>query len=182
MTSWRVLRAFSGSEFDTSAHLLADGVNAYCPSYLERVRCRRARRVVNIDSERPMFPGYLFASFDALKGANDQFDVQGYTRAFGQGRMKISLVGRTTLSEAQVAAVRALAFKTTAVSDKTVIRAGAFVDVWRGLMRGERAAVLEVRGERALISLFGSGAELHVYTTDLETVSHGIEGRIRVAI
>jgi len=180
--SWRVLRAFAGSEFDVAVHLLADGVNSYCPSYLSRTRSRKARRIINIDSELPMFPGYLFASFDALKAENDQFDVQAYTRAFGQGRMKVSLVPGALLSDAQVGAVRVIAFKTSAVSDKTVIRAGAFVDVWRGLMKGERAKVIEVRGERALISLFGSGRVLHVDATDLETVARETEEKLRVAI
>ena len=172
MTIWNVLRVVVGSETDASVRALAGGADVYCPTYLTRTRNRRGHRGQKVDAEHPMFPGYIFASFAGLEAVNEDFSAPEFARSCSAGRQRVSVVVGKRLSDAQIGAVRALAFKMTSVGDKTVIRPGVFVDVWRGLMRGERAEIIKVRGERALISLLGGHTQpIEVDITDLESVS-----------
>ena len=174
MNAWRVLKVFAGSEFDVATRAIADGVEAYVPTYVERKRSRHRRQGEPIESERPMFPSYLFANFAPLERNDDQFSAHAYTRALGVGRYRASVVSRVRLSDAQIEAVRATAFLVSSVSDRTLVSTGCFVDIWRGIMKGERAQVLKVRGQRAVISLLGTGAVLHIDTSELENVSRAV--------
>lgn len=176
MTAWRVLRVFAGSEFDVATRALADGVEAYCPTYIVRSHSRRRRGGETVESERPMFPRYLFANFSALERKHDQFSPQAYTRALSAGRHRATLIDGKRLSDSQIEAVRATAFLMNSVSDRTTISPGAFVDIWRGLMRGERAQVLRVRGQRAAISLLGTGRVLLIDTSELENIPRAVVG------
>lgn len=171
MTLWRVLSVFSGNEIDVASRMNAAGVEAYCPVYTSVNRSRHGHRDMTIERVRPLFPRYLFARLHHDDRVDD----------FERSTCKIVVHRRTALNDDQIAAVRATAFNVSAVSDRTKIHPGAFVELCRGVLEGARADVLRVRGRRAVIALL-SGSVLRVNISDLETVSHGNEARERVAI
>ena len=170
--SWRVLSVFSGNELDVALRMNAAGVEAYCPSFTSITRQRNAHRCMTVTKTRPLFRGYLFARID------DSFRVEPFERS----TCKIVVYRRRPLSDAQIDAVRTTAFLVSSVSDRTKIDPGSFVELCRGVLAGERAEVLRIKGQRAVIELLGSRAVLRVDISDLETVSRATSEEIRVAI
>jgi transcription antitermination factor NusG len=170
MTDWNAVRVFAGSELEVSARMSAAGVDAYCPSFRERRRNRYGNRGVIVSTERPLFPGWMFARIDS-----------GFrTQAFERGRCKITVFRQSRLDDSQIEAVRSTAVMMTGVSDRTKIVPGAFVELWRGVLKGESAQVLMTRGQMAAIALLSSGKVLRVSITDLENVSR--ERMVRLAV
>ena len=172
MTAWRVVKVFQGSALDVALRMRTGGVEAYCPAYTTRRRCRYGRRGQIVEHERALFPSYLFAR------VGDGFRVEAFERA----RCKLIVFRKAVLSDAQIDAVRSTAFMVSAISDCTQVVPGALVEFWRGVLAGARADVLKIRGQRAVVAMLGSGKVLRVDINDLETVSRAPIEAERVAI
>jgi transcription antitermination factor NusG len=170
--SWRALSVFSGNELDVALRMNAAGVEAYCPSFTSITRQRNAHRCMTVTKTRPLFRGYLFARID------DGFRAEPFERS----TCKIVVYRRRPLSDAQIDAVRTTAFLVSSVSDRTKIEPGAFVELCRGVLAGERAEVLRIKGQRAVIDLLGGGGVWHADITDLQTVPRATEEEKRLAV
>ena len=158
--NWRALSVFSGNEIDVASRMLAEDVEAYCPSFTSVTRRRGGHRDMTVTKTRPLFRGYLFARID------DGFHVERFERS----TCKIIVYRRRPLSDAQIDAVRATAFLVSSVSDRTRIEPGCFVELCRGVLNGERAEVLRIRGQRAVIALLVNKTVLHADINDLESI------------
>ena len=170
MTTWRVLKVFAGAEFEVAGRMTTDGAGVYLPAFTERRRNRYGHRNDIREVRRVMWPGYLLANFARMEEIVPDFSPQAYTRTLGVGRRGAQVLDGAPLSDAQVEAVRATQWLIESVSDKTVIKKGALVEFWRDVMKGTRAEVLRVRGQKAVVALLGSEKELHVSITDLENI------------
>lgn len=161
MTAWRVLTVFSGAEIDTAARMSAAHIETYCPQFTTVTRRRGGHRDMTIEKRRVLFPRYLFARVDR--------DFQA--EPFERGGCKIVVFRSSAYSDEQIAAVKHTEFLVQSVSDRTFIRVGALAEFWQGVMKGQRAEVLKIRGRNAVVSLFGNKKEMTVDVRDLEAVS-----------
>lgn len=161
MTAWRVLTVFSGAEIDTAARMSAANIEAFCPQYTTITRCRNGHRDMTIERRRVLFPRYLFARVER--------DFQA--DPFERGGCKIIVFRSRAYSDEQIDAVRATAFLVQSISDRTRIEVGVLAEFWQGVMKGQRAEVLKIRGRNAVVSLLGNKTEMTVGVRELETVS-----------
>lgn len=167
---WWVVRTLGGAEFAVTGSILAAGFEAYCPTYTARHRNRYGHRDEIIEAERPLFPGYLFLRPDPR-----------FREAFETSRIKLQVFRSSPVSDGVIDAVRATAAEASKVAVERKVEAGDFATLLRGVLKGESARVLRVRGQQALVDILRDGrrAVLLVRLSDLsnepERVSRGAE-------
>ena len=156
---WHVVRVFSGFEFSVAQKMLTAGFESYCPSYQTRQRSRYARKEVLRQVERPLFPGWLFVKKHA------RFRKQ----AFETSRTSLRVYYKPLVSDDRIEAIRA----TAEAASRWRVTDGDFGLIVRGVLGGELAKVLRVRGNRAVVDV-GHNGNRWIFTLpldDLESVS-----------
>lgn len=168
---WWVVRTLGGAEFAVTGSILAAGFEAYCPTYTARHRNRYGHRDEVIESERPLFPGYLFV----------RPDHRFRREAFETSRIKLQVFRSSPVSDGVVDAVRATAAEASKVAVERKIEAGDFATLLRGVLKGESARVLRVRGQQALVDIVRDGRRA-VLLVRLSDITSGVDGASDVAI
>lgn len=144
---WSVVCLTSGAEFAVAGAMLAAGFETYCPSFTVKQRNRYGHRDELVETTKPLFPTYIFVRPDA-----------GLRReAFETGRIKLKIFRHPVISDAVIEAVRATAEEASKVAIEKKIEAGDFATLLRGVLKGESAKVLRVRGQQALIDIQRDG-------------------------
>jgi transcription antitermination factor NusG len=162
MTRWHVMRIYAGAEFAVCSAMTAAGYVAYCPAYIER---RRKGGFYSKDRQEialPLFPGYAFV----------QHDSTFRKEAFETARIKISVFRTSYLRDDQMDAIRDTANEASKVTTERKIVPGQFAKLLHGVLKGESAKVLRIKGHRALLEFTRGGrrAEMTVMVRDLEAV------------
>lgn len=152
--SWSVVRVTGGSEFAVVAAMIAAEVEAYCPAYTERRPKRYGHRGEFIETTKPLYPTYIFAKIDS----------RARTEPFETSRIRISVLALNAVSEAVVESVRAIAEEASKVCVERRIEPGDFVTMLYGVLKGESARVVRVRGQQALIDIQRDGRRVLLQT------------------
>jgi transcription antitermination factor NusG len=162
MNRWHVMRIYAGAEFAVCSAMTAAGFVAYCPAYIERRRNRYGHRGAMMEYALPLFPGYAFV----------QHDTSFRKEAFETARIKISVFRTSYLRDDQMDAIRDTANEASKVTTERKIVPGQFAKLLHGVLKGESAKVLRIKGQRALLEFTRGGrrAEMTVMVRDLEAV------------
>lgn len=160
---WQVVRTLAGAEFAVTGQMLAAGFAATCPSFVVRRRNRYGNRDEMTEALRPLFPGYLFL----------RPDPRFRREAFETGRIRLRVFHQPRLSDGVVDALRVTALEASKVAVVKKIEPGDFATMLRGVLKGESAKVLKVRGAQALIDIARDGRRAVVFVplADLQGVS-----------
>jgi transcription antitermination factor NusG len=163
MNAWHAARTNGGAEFAVTGAILAAGLDAYCPSYSVRRKSRYGHRGEFIDCIHALFPTYLFVR------AGQNFRREQFETA----RIKIQLFRGGLVSQDVIDAVKATAAEVGNVATTVNrIEAGAFVKMMRGILRGDVAKVVKVKGQQAIIEVTRNGrtATFRTHVNELEAV------------
>lgn len=147
MEGWNVLRVFCGVELAVEAAVIERGFDAYCPVFTQPRRNRYGRRGEIVEVTRPLFPGYLFAR------PGPGFRTSMFETSRTVVRLLRGSTGRIVVNDDQMAVVRNAALEASRVAVERKVQAGDYVVLLRGLLKGETAVVLRVRGQTALVSI-----------------------------
>lgn len=144
---WWTLRVFCGHEIHVESEMVRAGLSVFCPTFTQARRNRYGRKGDVLQVTRPLFPNYLF-----MRPA-----PWFRPSSFETSRTKITVLrgssGRLLVSDIQMESVRTVAVEASRVAPDLKIRADDFVMLLRGVLRGEPAQVLRVRGQHALVAL-----------------------------
>lgn len=163
MNRWHVMRIYAGAEFAVCSAMTAAGYVAYCPQYIERRRRGRLANNLNmVEFALPLFPGYAFV----------QHDGTFRKEAFETARIKISVFRTSWLRDDQMDAIRDTANEASKASIERKLQPGQFAKLLHGVLKGESAKVLRIKGQRALLEFTRGGrkSEMVAMVRDLEAV------------
>jgi transcription antitermination factor NusG len=101
-----------------------------------------------------------------------QHDSQFRKEDFETARIKISVFRTSYLRDDQMDAIRDTANEASKVTEVRKIVPGQFAKLLHGVLEGESAKVLRIKGQRALLEFTRGGrrAEMTVMVRDLEAV------------
>lgn len=116
---WYALQVRPSRERFVEAGLSAKGYNVFLPTYRRRAGFARSVR----ETDRAVFPGYLFCRFAKDGGAGKVVTTPGVLRIVGYGR-SAAAIDETTISAIQ-----------------TIVRSGVAQQTWRYLTCGSRIRV-----------------------------------------
>jgi transcription antitermination factor NusG len=148
--SWHALKVRVGSETAVVNALETRGFTSYCPTQQERRRYSDRMKVV----EKPLFPGYVFCSFDIAKKL-PVVSCPGVDYIVGCAGVP------APIPEAQIEGIRRMVQAGAVASER--FAAGDRVRVMHGPLQGiEGILVREPRGQRLVVSveLLNRGASL----------------------
>jgi len=159
---WRCVRTQPMREHIAARQLARlEGVEVFAP----RIRFQRNTKRGRVWFEESLFPGYIFARFDALqslRAVSSAVGVRGLVRFAGDCAVVPNAMIELLQNEAEE----------TIVIKKSALRAGDEAMVAEGAMRGLRAVVTQVLsgGERVkiLMDLMGTAVEAEVSVSALE--------------
>jgi len=137
---WYALRVKSNREWVTSEALLARGYSVCLPLY--RVRGRRTDRVQMIDL--PLFPGYLFCSFD-VSNRLPILTVPGVVHIVSVGRVPRSV------DESEMAALFVVIKSGLPVIPTSYLPVGHRILLDRGPLSGVEGVIVSHKNEDQLI-------------------------------
>lgn len=162
MNRWHVMRIYAGAEFAVCAAMTSAGYVAYCPRFVERHRNRSVRKSELLERVTPLFPGYAFV----------QHEARFRKEAFETARVKISVFRASWLRDDQMDEIKATEAGANIVAADRKIVQGQFAKLLHGVLKGESAKVLRIKGQRALLEFNRGGrrAEMTVMVRDLEAV------------
>lgn len=115
---WFALQVRTRWETSTASFLSNKGYETFLPTYRSRKRSRRSGREITT----PLFPGYVFCSFDA-QNRLPILVTPGVVAVVGRGRVPIAV------DDAEVESIR------------SIVRTGAIVEPWPYLQLGQRVRV-----------------------------------------
>ena len=140
---WYAVRTKSNQEKSVSIILSNKDFEIYFPVY--RVRRRWSDRTV--ETERPLFPGYLFCRFDALKRM-PILTTPGVVDILGFGNEPVSI------PESEIEAVRAVLRLGLHAKPCSFLREGQHIRVSRGSLEGQEGFLLKQKSEwRIVVSI-----------------------------
>jgi transcription antitermination factor NusG len=140
---WYGLRTRSNHEAVAARALESKGYEPYLPTY--RRRRRWSDRVV--ESEQPLFPGYVFCRFDA-KQRLPIITATGIVSIVGFGN------GPAVIANSEIEAVQILLRSGAAAQTCAFIREGQHVRINRGALEGLQGILLRNKNEwRVVISV-----------------------------
>ncbi len=141
--SWYGLRTKSKHESVTARALEGQGYQSYLPTH--RRRRQWSDRVV--ESEQPLFPGYVFCRFDA-KQRLPIITTPGVVSVVGFGN------GPTAIADSEIEAVRTLVRSGAAVQACDFLPEGHRVRINQGALEGLQGILLRNKNEwRVVISV-----------------------------
>lgn len=141
---WYAVRVRSNCEFLVTAQLEERSLDAFLPYYVRRERLGRR----DIQVRRPLFRGYVFACFDAVRERSDVLRVRGVVSVVSSGRTP------EPLGPEVMAQLHAVARDPRAVAPAEW-RAGEAVTVASGPLAGLTGVVERSKGARRLVILVG---------------------------
>lgn len=137
---WFALRVRSNFEQTASLHLRQRGLEAYLPTY--HTRTRWSDRIKS--TERPLFPGYLFCSFDRQRRLR-VLTSPGVIYAVGIGKEPIPI------DPSEMEALQAMLRSGVPVMPWRYLRVGEPVVVERGPLAGVEGTVVDFKGSCRLV-------------------------------
>ncbi len=149
---WFALKVRVGSEASTVQILTSRGVQSYAPSQKERRRYSDRMKTVN----KPLFPGYVFCSFDFEKRL-PVISCPGVDYIVGFGSVPTAIPAAQIESIRKIVAEGAVACEQFSAGDRVRVTHGALAGV-------EGILVQETAGNRLVvcIELLNRGASLFV--------------------
>lgn len=143
MENWYALRVRSNHEIVVQSGLRHRGIDEFLPGY--RTKSRWSDRVKEI--YRPLFPGYVFARFDAAQRLPILM-LPGFVHIIGFGN------GPEPVDEGELQAVRRFVDSALPIMPWPYIREGEMVEVRQGALEGLQGIVLRVKDSvRLVVSL-----------------------------
>lgn len=141
VNNWYALKVRVGSEATVVNALLSRGLNPYCPTQKERRRYSDRMKVV----ERPVFPGYVFCSFDIEKKL-PIVSCPGVDYIVGFAGTAAAI------PELQIESIRRIVCAGAVTNDRFV--SGDKIRITHGPLAGvEGVLVREPRGTRLVVSI-----------------------------
>lgn len=138
---WYALKVRVGGEVAVVNALESRGLQPYCPTHKERRRYTDRMKIVN----KPVFPGYVFCSFDVEKKL-PVVSCPGVERIVGFAGVPAPIPDVQIESIRKMAAAGAVASESFAAGDR--------VRVTHGPLQGvEGTLVREPRGNRLIVSI-----------------------------
>jgi transcription antitermination factor NusG len=137
---WYAVRTKSNLERVAAGILEGKGYEIYYPVY--RTRSRWSDRVVQ--TERPLFPGYLFCRFDALQRL-PVLTTSGVISILGVGQQPMPV------SDSEVDAVRRVLYSGLAAGPHPFLREGQRIQITRGCLAGLEGILIEKKSEWRLV-------------------------------
>jgi transcriptional antiterminator RfaH len=143
---WHVVQAHSHAEAKAEAHLNRQGFATYLPRYLKRRR--HARRTETVAA--PLYPGYLFVSFDsAIHRWRSIHSTVGVTRLVCNGEapaaIDCSVIEALRIREDDRGFIHLDSRPRFAAGDRVRVAEGVFCDclgLFEGMSDRERVAIL----------------------------------------
>lgn len=155
---WYVARTEPGRERFAEKRVKAAGFETFFPEWVERVAQGRFTML----RERPMFPGYLFAQFDAARDPwGEIVDAPGIIGVLCQGRLPVAVSSACIeLIQRQIAVSREM--RRAPADVKLVV--GQMLQILDGLFEGCRVEYLRRKGKNLIVWLDtgGGGMPLEV--------------------
>jgi transcription antitermination factor NusG len=140
---WYGVRTMSNCEKVASAVLKGKGYEQYLP--LHRVRRRRSDRVVQTES--PLFPGYVFCRFDAARRL-PIMTTPGVVSILGFGKTPVPV------PDSEIEAIQAIVRSGMAAEPCPFLQEGQGIRVQRGSLEGLEGILLKKKTEwRMVVSL-----------------------------
>jgi transcription termination/antitermination protein NusG len=137
---WYGIRTRSNHESVAAMVLNGKGYDPYLPLY--RVRRRRADSVV--ESDHPLFPGYLFCRFDAKKRL-PILTTTGVISVLGFGREPVPI------PDEEIEAVRAVLRSGLPAEPCAYLREGQRVRVMSGSLEGVEGILLKKKSQARMV-------------------------------
>jgi transcription antitermination factor NusG len=137
---WFALRVKSNFERVAASHLGQRGYHEYLPSYQTRSQWSDRVKIV----ERPLFPGYVFCSFDPSSRL-PVLATPGVLHIVGIGKKP------ARVDESELEAVRATLQSGLSVGPWPFLQVGERVVVDRGPLRGLEGLVTHLKGAYRLV-------------------------------
>lgn len=177
MRSWYCVQTLPRQEPLAREGLERRGITVFLPSFLVKHRNRHI-------SVQPLFPGYLFASFDSIRDFNRVNYCEGVTRILTHQNSLDDYKMPEAIAAAEIEGLRAQALgfdqiKRTGARRRPpqqVISAGCYVRILSGPLAGDpttqRALVEWTDGKRAtlLLTIFNRQTRAEFFQKDLEIV------------
>jgi transcription antitermination factor NusG len=138
---WYGVRVRSNFEQMVSAALRAKGYEEFLP--LIKVRRRWSDRTRCMD--QPLFPGYVFCRFDALRRV-PVLEAPGVVGLIAFGKQLASI------PEKEIAAVKAMLLSSLSVRPHPFLESGQKIRVVRGPLAGVEGVVVEIKKEFRLVA------------------------------
>lgn len=164
---WYALKVRVGSEVATVQALESRGFHPYCPTQKERRRYSDRMKVV----DKPVFPGYVFCSFDIARKL-PVINCPGVDYILGFAGVP------SVIPELQIASIRKMVSEGATACERFV--AGDRIRVAVGPLQGvEGVLVQEPRGSRLVVSvdLLNRAASLYIDKDQTSIVRLSTPGR-----
>jgi transcription antitermination factor NusG len=139
--AWYAIRVRSNFEQAVNAALSAKCYETFLPIY--RTRRRWSDRVKEV--EAPLFKGYTFCRFDALRRV-PVLTTPGVVSIVGS-----SYSGPIEIDECEIAAVRSMVASGAVIGPWPFLREGQFVSVERGPLTGVEGIIVKVKSQYRLV-------------------------------
>jgi transcriptional antiterminator RfaH len=155
---WFVVRTHPHAENLAASHLRRQGFETYLPRY--RKRRRHARRAETVAA--PMFPGYLFVTFDSKEGQwrpiRSTIGVAGLICIGDRPTpLPAAVIDGLRAREGEAGLIELAAKPDFVTGDKIKIEDGAFADchgLFQDMTDGERVTVLlDILGRKVRVAL-----------------------------
>jgi transcription antitermination factor NusG len=138
---WYALQVRHQHEHAVAGLLRGKGYLHFLPTW----RCRRRWCDRTIETDAPLFPGYVFVQFDPFDRRLPVVTTPGVIRIVGVPR------GPLPVDDAEIAAIQKVAASGAAAGPWPYVTAGQPVRIRHGALAGVEGILLEVKNRRRLI-------------------------------